>query len=152
MMFKLSHLGKMLLAGPVLGVITMAGVVSAQILTGKVTNPNAVGVANVQLDFFETSTGNPVVVSGNITDANGNYGVLLPANGIYDVEFVQTVITRAIAPARYSTLNITGTVILNVSRPFGKVLTGNVRARLGVLLLTKDTDLNVAAVLAGRLG
>ncbi len=151
MKLKLLHLGQMLFLGSVLGVVSFAADVSAQILTGKVTNTNAIGVANVQLDFFETSTGTPVVLAGNITDANGNYGVLLPANGIYDVEFVTPVIPGGITPVRYAALNITGTVILNVTRPFGKVLTGWVRDSLGALILTKDIDLDVSDALTGVL-
>lgn len=125
-----------------------ANAVSAGILTGKVTNPNNVGVANVKVDFYESSTGNQVVVTGNLTDAGGNYGVLVP-NGTYDVEFVTPVLTGGIVPIRYTALSVNTTVTLNVSRPFGVVLGGTVFDTLAIPV--SGVDLNVIDALTGAL-
>ncbi|HWO57527.1 MAG TPA: carboxypeptidase-like regulatory domain-containing protein [bacterium] len=136
-----------LIAGAIL-FTAVAESAQAGILTGKVTNPNNVGVANVKVDFFESSTGNPIVVTGNLTDAGGNYGVLVP-NGTYDVEFVTPVAPGGIVPARYTAVTINTTVTLNVSRPFGKVLDGTVFDTLGAAV--PNVDLNVIDALTGTL-
>ena len=120
----------------------------AGIFTGKVTNPNNVGVANVKVDFYESSSGNQIVVTGNLTDVNGNYGVLVP-DGTYDVEYVTPPLPGGVVPIRLPAITVVGTVTQNVSRPFGKVLSGNVMDSLGALILTKDIDLNVEDALSG---
>lgn len=125
-----------------------ANVATAGILTGKVTNPNNVGVANVKVDFYESSTGNQIVVTGNLTDAGGNYGVLVP-NGTYDIEFITPVLPGGIVPIRYTAISINTTVTLNVSRPFGVVLDGTVFDTLAVPV--PGVDINVIDALTGVL-
>lgn len=125
-----------------------ANVATAGILTGKVTNPNNIGVANVKVDFYESSTGNQIIVTGNLTDAGGNYGVLVP-NGTYDVEFVTPVLPGGIVPIRHTAISINTTVTLNVSRPFGVVLDGTVFDTLAVPV--SGVDINVIDALTGVL-
>lgn len=128
--------------------VLSANLASAGILTGKVTNPNNVGVANVKVDFYESSTGNQIIVTGNLTDAGGNYGVLVP-NGTYDVEFVTPVLPGGVVPIRYTAISINTTVTLNVSRPFGVVLDGTVFDTLSVPV--SGVDINVIDALTGVL-
>lgn len=118
------------------------------ILTGKVTNPNSAGVANVKIEFFETATGTQYPAVGNLTDAQGNYGVFVP-DGTYDVEYVTPVIPGGIVPIRYDAMSIVGTVTLNVNRPFGKVLSGTVLDTLGAGV--DAVDINVTDAISGIL-
>lgn len=132
--------------------LTLVSLTSVQamggVLTGQVKNPNNVGVANVKVDFYETATGTQIVVAGNLTDAGGNYGVLVP-NGTYDVEFVTPVLPGGIVPIRYAAISITSTVTLNVSRPFGVVLDGTIFDTLGAVV--PGVDINVIDALTGVL-
>lgn len=125
-----------------------ANVATAGLLTGKVTNPNNIGVANVKVDFYESLTGNQIVVTGNLTDAGGNYGILIP-DGTYDIEFVTPVLPGGIVPIRYTAISVNATVTLNVTRPFGVVLSGTVFDTLAVAV--PGVDINVIDALTGAL-
>ena len=129
-------------------VISFPGIGHAGILTGKVTNPNNVGVANVKVDFYESSSGNQIVVTGNLTDVNGNYGVLV-SDGTYDVEYVTPPLPGGVVPIRLPAITVVGTVTQNVSRPFGKVLDGTVFDTLGAIV--SGVDINVIDALTGVL-
>ena len=129
-------------------VISCPGIGCAGILTGKVTNPNNVGVFDVKVDFYESSTGNQIVVTGNLTDVNGNYGVLVP-DGTYDVEYVTPPLPGGVVPIRLPAITAVGTVTQNVSRPFGKVLDGTVFDTLGAIV--SGVDINVIDALTGVL-
>lgn len=87
-------------------------------------------------------------MTGNLTDAGGNYGVLVP-NGTYDIEFVTPVLPGGIVPIRYTAVSINTTVTLNVSRPFGVILDGTVFDTLAVPV--SGVDINVIDALTGAL-
>ncbi|MGH8004511.1 MAG: carboxypeptidase-like regulatory domain-containing protein, partial [Limisphaerales bacterium] len=59
-------------------------------LSGKITDPNGVGVFNVDIDMFDSNTGDPIGLFADSTDSMGNYNLDppfgLPA-GTYDIAF-----------------------------------------------------------------
>ncbi|GAB4369971.1 MAG: hypothetical protein Kow0062_04290 [Acidobacteriota bacterium] len=63
-----------------------ASAASAAVLSGRVTDERGQGIAGVDLDFVVVSTGREEKPSGDTTDINGFYSVILPPE-IYDVYF-----------------------------------------------------------------
>ena len=59
---------------------------SGSLLTGQVVNDQGVGLEEVDLNFFDPVTRAEVLFSGDITDAAGNFAVLV-TTAFYDIEF-----------------------------------------------------------------
>lgn len=119
-------------------------------LSGKVTNPNGAGIANVDVDLFD-SNGNPVGILTDKTDALGNYNLNQPFGlpaGTYDVAF-NPPDGSGLAPVINTGYVLSGNQVFNDSVPFGFTLSGFARNINGVG--QPDIDLNVTDELSGLL-
>jgi len=119
-------------------------------LSGKVTNPNGAGIANVDVDLFD-SNGNPVGILTDKTDALGNYNLNQPfglPTGTYDIAFAPPS-GSGLAPVINLGYVLVGNQVFNDSVPFGFTLSGFVRDTGGVG--QPDIDLNVTDDLSGQL-
>ncbi len=72
---------------PVISAFSFVLPVAADTITGKVVDTNGIGVANVNIDAFEQSTGDPVTLMNDGTDANGCFTTTIPA-GVYLIRFL----------------------------------------------------------------
>lgn len=55
--------------------------------TGRIVDQSAVGVANVDLDFFIAGTGKKIYTPNDTSDSVGDYDVLLPPE-TYDIDYI----------------------------------------------------------------
>ncbi|MCI0330420.1 MAG: carboxypeptidase regulatory-like domain-containing protein [candidate division Zixibacteria bacterium] len=127
------------------------GSVSAQFfLSGKISNPNGVGVFNVDIDMFDSNTGDPIGLLADSTDSMGNYNLDppfgLPA-GTYDIAFKPPA-GSGLAPVINRGYVFSGNQVLNDTVPFGFTLSGFVRDINGNGLA--NIDLNVDDELTGQ--
>ena len=60
--------------------------VSATVVSGQVTDDGGAGIANVDLDFIDRSTGESIALVNDDTDILGFYAVNVPV-GDYDIRF-----------------------------------------------------------------
>jgi hypothetical protein len=118
-------------------------------LSGKVTNPNGTGIANVNVDLFD-SNGNPVGILTNKTDALGNFNLNQPFGlpaGTYDIAFKPPA-GSGLAPVINFAYVLSGNQVFNDTVPFGFTLSGYVRDTAGAGLF--NIDLNVTDELTGQ--
>ncbi len=113
------------------------------ILSGQVTDISSTGIANVDLDFFDTD-GNKLIYDAN-TDGSGNYFVIVDPS-VYHVAFNPP---PNFVPKKIDNVSIFTNTVLNVTLLAGHVLSGKVTDPLSNPVL--DVDLNVNNALSGEL-
>ncbi len=128
-----------------------SGISRAQFfLSGQITDPNGTGVFNVDIDMWDSNTGNPIGLLADSTDASGNYNLDppfgLPA-GTYDIAFKPPA-GSGLAPVLNRNYVLSGDQVLNDTVPFGFTLSGFVRDTGGTGI--PDADLNVDDELTGE--
>lgn len=119
-------------------------------LSGKITDPNGTGIANVDVDLYDIN-GNPVGILTDKTDALGNYNLNQPFGlpaGTYDVAFTPPAASN-LAPVYNAGYVLSGNQVFNDTVPFGFTLSGFVRDTAGVG--QPNIDLNVTDELTGLL-
>ncbi|HXF48351.1 MAG TPA: carboxypeptidase regulatory-like domain-containing protein [Verrucomicrobiae bacterium] len=119
-------------------------------LSGKITDPNGTGIANVDVDLYDIN-GNPVGILTDKTDALGNYNLNQPFGlpaGTYDVAFTPPAVSN-LAPVYNTGYLLSGNQVFNDTVPLGFTLSGFVRDTAGVG--QPDIDLNVTDELTGQL-
>ena len=115
-------------------------------LSGKVTNQASVGVAGVDLDFYDSNTGDKIGTLDADTDLLGNYALLVPA-GTYDIVFTPLA-GGGLVPKEVKTFTISNHTVLNVTLLTGFTLSGKVTNNLAVGV--DAVDINVIDVITGN--
>ncbi|NNE09355.1 MAG: T9SS type A sorting domain-containing protein [Gemmatimonadetes bacterium] len=114
-----------------------AGTSDAVIVSGQVTNESAVGIPNVDLDFFDRNLGEFIVTSGDDTDFQGNYSVDVPISE-YDIFFNAPVGSPYLdAEVR---MDITGATTIDMTLLFAYAANGLVTDTMGTGLFNVDLD------------
>lgn len=125
----------LLLTSVVLGMGAMS--TQAQTLVGRVIDSNGNGVAGVNIDALDQN-GNDVSLSNDGTDANGNFAVIFPGNGTYDV-FFYPMVSSHFAPAFRDNVVISGTTNI-----------GNITVLSGVIVQGRSVDNGLSPINGAR--
>lgn len=110
-------------------------------LSGRVVDAQGTGLEEVDLDFFDPSR-TPFVASGDLTDAAGDYSVLLPP-GTWTVEFLESPLTAGgpYVPVRIEDIDLSTSVTLpDVVLELGYPVSGTVEDSNGFAVLGADID------------
>lgn len=99
---------------------------AGHLLTGTVSDPEASRVGDVDLDVIDPSTDERLFTPRDNTDNSGVYQLVIPP-GVYDIDFRPPVIPPYLASLRLQDRYITTDVIIDVTVPYGILLTGLVR-------------------------
>ncbi len=100
----------------------MAPAAGAAILNGRLTTPAGAGVYPCDIDVYDNRTGVLVVVSGDTTNANGDYSLTVAA-GKYDLVFQPAPALHLFDDAR-SGISVTSTTTTNRTLAAGRWITG----------------------------
>ena len=109
------------------------------LVSGTVRDPNNNVVFNVNIDVQDVITEMDLYTPWDRTDSNGVYQVVVPA-GTYNFEFKPAVVPPYLAGYRQSSFNVSGDTQLNVSVPFGVMVTGTVTNATGAPVGKVDLD------------
>ncbi len=112
---------------------------AGHLVTGTVSDPEASGVGNVDLDVINPSTDEKLFTPRDNTDNSGIYQLVIP-QGVYDIDFRPPVIPPYLASLRLQDQYITTDVIIDVTVPYGILLTGLVRNNYQVGVEGVDID------------
>ena len=99
---------------------------SGFLVSGTVRDPNLNFVANADLDVIRLSDGVKLFTPSDNTDVNGFYQLIIPAS-VYDMDFKPSIVEPYLAPVRSRSVNVTGDIVINITTPFGILLSGHVR-------------------------
>ena len=111
-------------------------------VTGHVTDTNGAGVWNVNLDIFDSETGDPINVPGDHTDQNGYYDVFL-FTGTYDIEYKAPTGVRLVSEVRRNIV-VQSDVVVDVVLEDGFFLSGRVTDSHGTGVYQLDIDVDDA--------
>jgi hypothetical protein len=107
-------------------------------LSGRVTDPASQGVHPVDIDAVESQTGQPIILTGDSTNVNGDYSIQLwPAT--YDLSYNPQPST-GVAPVLLRSVPITGDTVIDVSAEWGMRVAGQVTDNAGIPLINLDVD------------
>lgn len=109
------------------------------ILSGTVRNPNGVGVFNVNIDVQDSLTGLDIFTAWDKTDSSGAYQTVVPS-GLFNIEFKPPIAIPYVAGYRQNGYNVSGDAVLNVTVPFGILLSGSVHKTSGPAVPNADID------------
>jgi hypothetical protein len=108
-------------------------------LAGRVTDPNGLGVAGVDLDVIDPALGVKLPNPEDQTNPLGFYTLIVPA-GVYEVRATPPLASRLV-PVQIDSVAVASVdVILNLHLQPGLVLSGTVRDRAGVGVADVDFD------------
>ncbi len=115
----------------------------ASVITGVVFDEQGIGIEEVDLDFIDSSSGVPVPFPGDVTDASGEFSVLvIPGN--YDILIRETLFTSPTGPyVPILLLNrplSVSTHLGTITLPDGIILTATVTDAVGAPLPGADLD------------
>jgi hypothetical protein len=112
---------------------------SGNLLSGTIRDPNSNVVANADLDVTRVSDGVKLFTPTDNTDVNGFYQTIIP-DGLYDVDFKPAVVEPYLAPVRRDSVNVLADINLDVTVPFGILLSGHVWNFRGAGVLKVNID------------
>jgi hypothetical protein len=115
------------------------------LLSGVVQTTGTLGVAGVDIDAHVTATRAPVLLSGDRTDGDGLFAVVL-APGVYDIEFEPPKATRLVAK-RIPSVLLNQSTPLTVTLGAGVSVSGVVTDSTGTAIPGVDVDALLSIVL-----
>ncbi len=115
------------------------------LLSGVVQTTAGLGVAAVDIDAHVTATGAPVLLTGDLTDGDGLFAVVL-APGLYDLEFEPPKATRLVAK-RIPSVTLNENTPLTVTVGAGVSVSGVVTDSIGTGIRGVDVDALLSIVL-----
>jgi FlgD Ig-like domain len=108
-------------------------------LAGRVTDPNGIGLADVDLDVWDPAVGVTLPTPGDNTNQLGFYTIIVP-EGVYEVRATAPFATRLV-PVRLDSVSVDAEdVIVNLRLEPGLVLSGTVRNPAGAGIPGIDLD------------
>ena len=99
---------------------------AGHLVTGTVSDPEASGVGDVDLDVIDPPTEEELFTPRDNTDNSGIYQLVIPP-GVYDIAFKPPVIPPYLAPVYLEDQIIAGDVVIDVTLPYGVLLWGLVQ-------------------------
>ncbi len=97
---------------------------SGFLLSGTVRNSNLAPVFDADIDAAVSSTGAKVYLTGDNTDAAGNFGVII-VGGTYDLDF-EPPLTRRLTAQQLKNQLVSTDMVLNITLDTGIVISGTV--------------------------
>jgi|GEM_PF-976118 len=123
-----------------LGAAGSPGAIGQVFVTGQLVNPVNVGVPFADIDFYDSSTGDPIVITNGGTDPNGFFDVGSPT-GIFDIWFTPAA-GSGLAPVYLLDVIVAGNVNLGVIQaPTGYEVSGIVESTTGSGIQAIDIDI-----------
>lgn len=109
-------------------------------LSGTVRDPQGSAVQDADIDVIDPSTGEKLFTPGARTNQTGNYLVVIPA-GVYDIDYRPPVVSAPyLACLRLQNQNIMGDAVIDVTVPYGILLSGLVVNNNAVGIRAVDID------------
>lgn len=109
-------------------------------VSGYVTDPNGSGIWNVDLDVTDSNTGDPLNISGDHTDPNGYYDIILPT-GTFDIEYNAPPGVKLVSEIRRNVV-VQSNMVIDVSFEEGYYLSGRVTDDQGIGVAQVDIDVD----------
>lgn len=110
--------------------LALASSAHAATLNGRITGPGGAGVYPLDIDVYDNRSGAAVTVSGDSTNANGDYSITVPS-GRYDLVF-QPHPSLHLFDDRRNGINVTTTVTTNRTLVAGRYVSGRIVGPDGV--------------------
>ena len=112
---------------------------SGFLLSGIVRDPDLNEVVDVDLDVFDSITGEKLFTPSDNTDINGFYQLVLP-DGTFDIIYKPPVVPPYLAPVFEPAVVFNNDTIIDVTLPFGFLLSGLIQNSSGVGVYGVDID------------
>lgn len=112
---------------------------AGHLMTGTVSDPEASGAGNVDLDVIDPPTEEELFTPDDNTDNSGTYQLVIPT-GVYDIAFKPPVIPPYLAPVYLENQIIVSDVVIDVTLPYGVLLWGLVQNNYQVGVAGVDID------------
>ncbi len=113
------------------------------VLSGKVTNAAVVPVVNVNMDVINATTGVKLFTPNGVTDASGNYSLVIPG-GTYHV-LAKPVPATFLAASQISNVTVMSNTTLNFTLQTGFSLSGTIKNASNVGVPSVNIDVYVAS-------
>jgi hypothetical protein len=112
---------------------------AGHLVTGTVSDPEASTVSDVDLDVIDPATEEELFTPHDNTDNSGVYQMIIPP-GVHDIAFKPPVIPPYLAPVYLENQIIVSDVVIDVTLPYGILLTGLVQNSYQVGVEGVDID------------
>ncbi len=135
-----SHLAPVVVDSVNVSSATVVNVVvpSGFLISGTVRNSNLVAVSGVDIDAALSLTGVDAFLTGDNTDASGNFGVII-VGGTYDLD-IEPPLTRRLTAKQIKNLSISSDLVLNITLDTGIVISGTARDSAGSPVYNVDVS------------